>query len=394
MRTALGEGIERWLEPQERFESLRARAARTGRLIDLAYPNVPGPPHPLVRQALREALDGDGDGASLQYTPYGGATVTRRLIARQLAASHGEPFAWRNVVLTPGAMAALNLLFRALACRPERREVVVVTPCWMDYPPYLENLGLRPVLVPVREDTLRLDVDRIRDALSERTGALVLSQPANPTGILYGDAEISDLATALEACPGGEPPLWIADECHRDYVLPSSRFRSPLERYAECCVVYSFGKGLQVQGQRLGYVAVSPRLRDAEGFSRLLERLCRLMGFCTPTALMQLAVRALLDFRPDLAGLARKRARVLAALEGSGGRVVPSDGTWFLYPRTAGGDDFAHVEDLARRGVLVLPAAVFWHAGHVRISLTAADEDLEAALPVLCESWQKAAGRR
>ncbi len=386
MTRELGAALESRLRPQEQFEALRARAARAGRVVDLAYPNVPGPPHPEVARALREVLD---EGDNLQYTPYGGTTVTRRLIARQLQASHGQPFHWRQIVLTPGAMSALNILFRSLVRGDGGDEVIVVTPCWMDYPLYLENLGLRPVFAPVRADTLRLDVERIREALSERTRAVVLSQPANPTGVSYGAAELRELATVLEACPGDERPLLIADECHRDYVFGNARCASPLAHYADCVVVYSFGKGLQVQGQRLGYVAVSPRLRGAERYCVLLERLCRLMGFATPTALMQLAVRKLLEFRPSLSELSSKRARVLEALSDGGYRVVPSDATFFLYPWTPGGDDFAHVEELARRGVLVLPASMFWHSGHFRISLTASDSDVDAALPALREAGKR-----
>jgi aspartate aminotransferase len=177
----------------------------------------------------------------------------------------------------------------------------------------------------------------------------------------------------------------IADECHRDYVFGDAAFVSPMRHYADCCVVYSFGKALQIQGQRLGYVAVSPHMRDGERFSALLERLCRLMGFCTPTALMQLAVRRLLDFRPSLTALAAKRARILETLVEAGYRVVPSDATWFLYPWTPGGDDEALVQHLAGLGVLVLPADVFWHTGHFRLSLTASEADIEAALPKLRE---------
>jgi aspartate aminotransferase len=282
-------------------------------------------------------------------------------------------------------MAALNVLGRALVQPGEPAEVIVVTPCWMDYPLYLTNLGLRPVMVPVHADSLRLDVGRIREALSPRTRAIVLSHPANPTGILYGAQELRDLAGILEACPTREPPIWIADECHRDYVFGDSAFVSPMVHYPNCCVVYSFGKALQVQGQRLGYVALSPHLRGVESFCLLLERLCRLMGFCTPTALMQFAVRRLLDFRPSLTALVAKRARVLKALAESGYRVVPSEATWFLYPWTPGGADLTFVERLARRGVLALPAQAFWHAGHFRLALTAADADIDAALPVLRE---------
>jgi aspartate aminotransferase len=377
--------LEQLLAAQERVDTLREEATRRAgaRLVDLAYANsqdgVPAP----VLAALRGALEG-GRALDLQYTPYGGATVPRRLVAESLSASHGEDFHFRDVILTPGAMAGLNLLFRSLEAGSE---VVVVTPCWLDYPLYLANLGLRASLVPVDERSLRLDLPALEAALTPRTRAVILSQPANPTGLLYGPEELRALAGVLARAP--HPPLLISDECHRDYVLPPATFVSPLGSYERTCLVHSFGKTLLLQGQRTGFVAVSPRHPERRQLARTLERLMRVTGFCAPTALMQQALGALLELRPELGRLSARRERALRALDGSGYRVVPSQGTFFLYPRTPGGDDFAFTERLARRGVLVLPAPVFHHRGHFRIALTATDEALDRALGILAEEGSR-----
>ena len=145
-------------------------------------------------------------------------------------------------------------------------------------------------------------------------------------------------------------------------------------------MVYSFGKSLFLQGQRLGYVAVSPHHPDRQAYGRLLERLTRVMGFCTPTALMQLAIADLLSVRPALDGIARRRARLLEGLTKAGYDVTPSDATFFVYPRAPGGDDMAFVARLAEEGVFVLPSSLFHHAGHFRVSLTATDDMLTRAL--------------
>jgi aspartate aminotransferase len=132
-------------------------------------------------------------------------------------------------------------------------------------------------------------------------------------------------------------------------------------------------------------VAVSPSHPERRAFTTLLERLLRITGFCTPTALMQRALGDLIGLRPDLGSLLERRAYVLESLARSGYTVTPSQATFFLYPRTPAGSDFAFAERLARRGVLVLPAPVFHHRGHFRISLTATDAMLHRALDVLTE---------
>jgi aspartate aminotransferase len=379
---ALSPALERLLAPQERVDVLRDQAVRHGGglFADLAYANSYDGPLPEVLAALRNAIDGAGR-LALQYTPYGGTTVARRLVAESLRASHGEPFHLKDVVLTPGAMAALNIVFRSVRRDDEQSEVVVVTPCWLDYPLYLENLGLVPRLVPLDARTLRLDLGAIAAALSSRTRALVLSQPANPTGLLYDAQELRQLGEILARAP--TRPLLISDECHRDMVFSPHTFVSPAAFYDATCVVYSFGKALFLQGQRLGYAAVSPRHPERQELARRWQQLTRLMGFCTPTALMQLAIGDLLRMRPPLDGIARRRERTLGHLTEAGYDVVPSQATFFLYPRAPGGDDFAFVSRLTEKGVFVLPSAVFHHQGRFRISLTASDEMLDRALAVL-----------
>lgn len=373
------------LEPQERFEALRKAAMfRAGKgLCDLAYANPYDGPLPEVREALREAIEHRRQ-LDLQYTPYGGATITRRIVADSLAATHGLPYRWNDVILMPGAMAALSLLFRALKRDDADNEIIVPVPCWLDYPLYLAHQGLRPKLVPLRTDNFRLDVERIRDAITPATRGIVLTQPGNPTGLLHGEQELSDLAAMLNEANEtlGARLVVISDESHRGFVFDPDAFVSPAAYYDDTCIVYSFGKSLFMQGQRIGYVAVSPRMAERKGFREDLPRLCRTMGFCAPTALMQLAIQKLVDWRPDMRSLAGRRDRMLDALQAAGYRVTPPQATFFLYAACPISDDFEFTQKLADRGVLVLPSSVFHHKGHFRISLTGSDDMIERTVPI------------
>jgi aspartate aminotransferase len=377
--------IARCLEPQERFEALRRDAERRhGRtLADLSYANAVDGPTSAVKEALREALEAVR-ATDLQYTPYGGSTLTRREVARALGRSHDLPFHYRDVILTPGAMAALNVAFRVAQAGDEGAEALVVTPCWIDYPLYLAHLGIEAKLVP-SPPSLRLPLDAIRAALGPRTRMVVLAQPSNPTGILHRRDELDALARLLDEAPGR--PMLISDECHRDVVFGDARFVSPAAAYDRTLVVYSFGKSLFMQGQRIGYVAVSPRMPEREAMARELERACRYMGFCTPTALMQTAIRRLLRLPVDVAPIARRRGVLLDALRAMGYEVPAGEATFFVYPRIPSGeDDFAFCGRLAEEGVLAMPAAVFHHRGHFRLSLTASDGTIDRALPVLARA--------
>jgi aspartate aminotransferase len=375
--------LERLLQPLERFEAIRRRVVRLGdRLCDLSYANPYAGAQQEARAAIRGALD-DQRLLDLQYSPFGGQTLARRTVADALRASHELPFVFSDVILTPGAMSALHLAL--LASGREGGEVIVPVPCWLDYPLYIRATGLLPVPVPLTSGTFELDVAAISGALSKRTCAVLLSHPANPTGRNYASADISALAAAIRQAEerlGCEVTL-IADETHRDFT-EAGEHHSAVGFWDRTVVVYSFGKYHFIQGQRLGYVAASPRHPARKAVTAEMARWTRITGIATPTALMQRAVPRLLALRHDLGWLARSRRRLVQRLTEDGYTVVEPDATLFVYVQTPPGyDDFDFVSELAAEGVLVLPAPVFHHSGYFRLSLTGSEDMLEAALPIL-----------
>lgn len=361
--------LEPLLAPQDRLDRLvRTAFRRFGRrLVDLSYANAYGGPDPEIREALEEAVREDGE-LVFQYAPYGGRTLTRRLVASSLRAEYELPFEFRHVVLTPGAMAALNLVFRA-GFGP-RDEVIVLTPCWHDYPLYLRNLGIPFRRVPLTPGK-RLDRVSIGEALGRRTRGVLLSQPCNPTGVVYSRGEIEALAGQLAAAEEryGTEIYLISDEVHRHVNWSGAPFWSPLRSHPRSLSVYSFGKALRLQGQRTGYVAVSPEMPGATAVARELERWSRVCGFCTPTDLMQRAVCRLVDYRPCWDWLAERQETARSALARHGYEVCDGDATFFVYARSPVPDDFELAELAASHGLLVVPSTLYHEPGFFRLSL-------------------------
>jgi aspartate aminotransferase len=376
--------LEVLLEPLERFERLRQKASRLGdRLADLSYANPYSGAQGAARAAIAEALE-DERLLDLQYSPFGGQTLVRRIVADALQESHGLPFAFRDVVLTSGAMAALHIALRT-AAGSGGDHVVIPVPCWLDYPLYARHLGLDATLVELQPPDFALDPDALAAAFTARTCGVLLSHPANPTGRSYGAEELSALSGVLKAVESnlGCRPTVIADETHRDFVDPGG-YLSAASFVDRTVVVYSFGKYHFMQGQRLGYAAVSPNHPERTHASTEMVRWTRITGLCTPTALMQRSVSRLLALRYDQSWLDDWRRRFLDDLGQAGYVVVPPDGTMFLYVQTPdSADDFAFIENLASHGVLALPAPLFHHTGYFRLSLTGSEPMLERALSAL-----------
>lgn len=381
--------LETSLEPQERLDRLIVATLRRfgPRVVDLSYANPYDGPVQEVRRALQLAIMGDGR-LALQYTPYGGRTVTRRMIASKLSEENELPFHFRDIIMTPGAMAALNVVLRALFGSND--EVIVLKPCWHDYPLYLRNLGI-PISWVARRDDKHFDLAAVRRALGPRTKGILLSQPCCPTGILYSKEEIDGLSELLREAEGkfGTRIYLISDEVHRHVVWSSQSFHSPLLSYPRSLSIYSFGKALALQGQRIGYIAVSPQIPENDEVRRTLERWVRIMGFCTPTALMQHAICGLLDYRPALEVLARNQHAVRSALMGYGYDVCHAEATFFVYVRCPMQDDFRFAELLADHGVLVVPSTLFHESGYIRLSLTARSESIAEGLPAFARVLER-----
>lgn len=372
------------LEPLEKFEAIRRASARLGdRLCDLAYANPYQGAQAEALAALRAALD-ERRMLGLQYTPFGGQTIARRRVADTLRRSHALAFTHRDVVLTPGAMAALQIALRASDA--SGHEVIIPTPCWLDYPLYVRHVGAEPVMIPPGRAAM-LDPEAVAAAVTKRTRAVLLSHPANPTGHNYDHVTLASLATAVSARGNalGATITLIADETHRDFTAPGS-YRSLTAHFDRTIIVYSFGKYHFLQGQRLGYAAVSPLHPECTRIGLELERWTRITGLVAPTALMQQAIPRLLALTYDQDWLCRLRDRLTRRLRAAGYQVAEADATLFVYVGTPTGfDDWEFTRRLAARGVLMLPAPVFHHSGWFRLALTGSEPMIERALDVLEE---------
>jgi aspartate aminotransferase len=359
--------------PQARLDELRMRAVRSGgtAFADLGYANAWDGASAELKAILHAAVDVE-DPLGLQYTPYGGATVARRVAAQGLARATGVPFQFRHMVLTPGAMSALSIVFRLLGERGGN--VVIPVPTWLDHPMYAALHGLTPRLVPLHEPEFTLDIDAIARAVDGETRAIVLTHPGNPTGTLHDAASLRALSELVRE----RDLLVLSDECHRDYVFGGDAFEPAVRHIPRTITVYSYGKRLMAQGQRLGYAAVSPAL-GPELAEQLILR-ARALGIATPTALMQRALPDLERLLPPIERIGARRAKLVERLNAAGVEVAGGSATMFVYARAPRGDAWAATESLAEQGVLVCPAQIFHAEGWIRLATSATDAMLERGI--------------
>jgi aspartate aminotransferase len=371
-------------EPLMRFFTDSGYARR-----DLADPQncdfVAGNPQEIALPAFVEALQRaavprDKDWYAYKFNePY-----AQEAAAAGLRERRGVPFEAEDILLTDGAFAGLNLCIRTVTDPGD--ELVFCSPPWFFYEALIVAAGATPVRVRVDLETWDLDVDAIEAAITERTRAVLVNSPNNPTGKIYPQQTLERLGAVLAAASerNGRPIYLISDEAYSRIVFDDREFHSPTSFYPFSFLVYTYGKQLLTPGERVGYIALPPEMPDRDDMRNAMM-LAQLTygGQAVPGAILQRAIADLEGLMVDVKALQRRRDRVVDALRSFGYELHSPEGTFYLLPTSPDPDDVAFTERLAKEKVFVLPGEVVEMPGRFRISITGNDEMVERALPVL-----------
>lgn len=347
-----------------------------------------GNPHELPLPGLSAAIRAQVDPRSVDWFAYKTSEKQAQdAVAAGLRDEMDLPFEPDDIAMTQGAFGALSLAFALLADAGD--EVVIPVPGWFCYEPMLHAANLVPVRALLDPVTFDLDLDAITAAITPRTRIVVVNSPANPTGRVYPKAVWDQLAARLdEASAAHGHRIWlVSDEPYRRIRFDGIAFASPAGSYPWTVIDYSYAKVLLAPGQRIGYLALSPLLPEAERaeIRAALMPLGLAIGWGFPDAIMQYAVPQLESLSLDMAELSRKRDRMYGALVGAGVEVTRPEGTFYLWGRAPGDDADAFCNALFARGVYLMPGTLFDQPHHFRISLTATMDTIERALPAILE---------
>lgn len=306
---------------------------------------------------------------------------SQRTVAGHLAEWRGQLFDPADIAMTPGAFGAIAIALGALVDFGD--EVVYCDPAWFFYESMILSSGATPVSVPVDSNDYDLDLDRLSEAITEKTRLLIVNTPHNPTGRIYPPSTLEDLAGILTDASDrfGAPIYLLSDEPYSKLVFSEAKFTSPAEYYPNTLISYSYGKILLTPGQRIGWLALSPLMPDPEPVRSAIFMAQIAGGWLFPSAIMQYSLAELDRLSIDLVELERKRDLFVAELRRFGYALQPPDGTFYLWVRSPDPDDVAFAARLAGDGVLVLPGTTCASPGHFRISLTATAEMIEKSFP-------------
>ncbi|MBP7149195.1 MAG: pyridoxal phosphate-dependent aminotransferase [Acidobacteria bacterium] len=353
-------------------------------VFDFTLGNPEVEPPASVLAAARRVLD-SGKPHLHAYMPNAGFSQVRERLAERAARATGLPFTANHMLMTVGAGGALNVLFKALLDPGD--EVIALAPYFVEYGFYVENHGGRLVVVPTGDDFLP-DIDAIARAITPRTRAIIVNSPNNPTGVVY-DAGVFERFERLLA--GADHPIvLVSDEPYKALVFEGPRPPEVAAIVGNAVVATSWSKALAIPGERIGVIAISPRLPEAAELHAACTFTNRVLGFVNAPALWQWVVAETSEDAIDIAGYREKRDILYEAFTRIGYRCIKPRGAFYMFPASPLADDVAFVRMLAEEGILVVPGTGFGCPGHVRLSLTVPRDTVVRSLPGFERAFRRA----
>ena len=290
--------------------------------------------------------------------------------------------------MTVGAAGGLNVTLKAIL--DEGDEVIVPSPYFMEFKFYIDNCGGEIRLVETNED-FSLNLKEIEKAIGEKTKAILINSPNNPTGVVYDHKSLEKLGELLKRKSQQlQNTLYLlTDEAYRRIVYDGIKLPISFQYYPHTIRVTSHSKDLSLPGERIGYIAVSPLCEEVDELISALVFANRTLGFINAPALMQRLVAPLQRNSVNIRVYEEKRDLLYNALKGFGYQVVKPQGAFYLFPKTPIEDDVAFIKELQSKRILTVPGRGFGKAGYFRIAYAVDKRVIERALPGFKEIAEK-----
>ncbi len=345
----------------------------------IGNPNVKAPIS--VNKTAIALLENMDSLALHSYTDGTGIASVRQAIAESLNRRFHEDYTGKNIVMTTGAAGGLNVILKVLLDQGD--EVLTFAPYFSEYDVYVANAGGQLISVEPNIPSFLPDAKKMEEVITSKTKAIIINNPNNPTGVVYDQETLQEVARVLEAKQKefGNSIYLISDEPYRELVFDGVTVPYIPKLYGNTIVAYSFSKSLSLPGDRIGYLTIPSTVEDFEDVVYGAGVANRVLGFVNAPALQQLVVAKCCDEKSDIAFYDKNREILYHALISYGFECAKPQGAFYLFVKALEEDDVAFVNKAKEFGILMTPGRGFGCKGYVRIAYCVARETIERALP-------------
>ena len=367
------------------FEEGNKLAAKYGREnvfdFSLGNPSVPAPAE--VNQAIQDIVKEEDSLFVHGYMSNAGYEDVRETIAQSLNRRFGTSFHAGNILMTVGAASGLNVILKTLLNPGE--QVITFAPYFVEYGSYVRNYDGELVVVSPNTVDFQPNLVEFEEKINEKTKAVIINTPNNPTGVVYSAETLSRLADILteKSKVFGHNIFLVSDEPYRDIAFDGKKVPYPAAFYPHTLTCFSFSKSLSLPGERLGYVAVRPGCEGEDVLVDMMAQISRFTGHNCPPSIIQKATAECLDVTSDLSVYETNMNLLYDKLTELGFEVERPGGTFYIFPKALEEDANAFCLKAREFDLLLVPSDTFGVKGYVRFAYCIDTEKVKRSLPAL-----------
>ena len=370
---------------REIFEHSKTRAKEIGaeNVFDfsLGNPSVPAPAD--VNEAILKLLSTESSVLLHGYTSAQGDLGVRTAISNNINERFGAGINPNLIYMTCGAAASLSICLKAVFEEGKNEECIVFAPFFTEYRVFVENAGGKLVVSKPTEKTLQVDISDFESKINENTKAVIVNSPNNPSGVVYSEDTIKALCDVLKKKSEeyGKVIYLIADEPYRELVYSGVSVPYLMNYYDNTLVCYSYSKSLSLPGERIGYIAVCPKMKDAQSIYLCVCGAGRSLGYVCAPSLFQQVIKSCINAKVNIEAYKENRDLLYNNLTEYGYECVKPDGAFYLFVKALEPDAYKFYEAAKKHEILVVPCDDFGVSGYVRIAYCTSKKTVEGALP-------------
>lgn len=330
-----------------------------------------------------------------KYTPSGGLPALKDAIIDKLQRDQGLSYARNEIMVGVGAKHVLYTLFQVILNPGD--EVIIPVPYWVSYPEQVKLAGGEPIFVESgAEAHFKVTAEQIRSAITDKTKAVIINSPGNPTGMIYSKEELEQIAQVCK-----EKDIWIiSDEIYEKLIYGEAKHTSIAQLSEDAkqrtFIVNGVSKSHSMTGWRIGYIA---------GDKEVVAAMTNLASHSTsnPTTTSQYATieayngpqDTVEEMRQDFESRLEKVYPQLAAIPGF--KIVKPQGAFYLLPEVSEAikkTGFSNVDEFAsalltEAKVAVIPGSGFGSPDTIRLSYATSIDLIEEAIRRMREFVEK-----
>lgn len=365
------------------FEEGVELAAVVGKenVYDFSLGNPSVPPPKAVGEAIIDIIETDNPNFIHGYMNNSGYEQVRDTVAESLNRRFDSTFNRNDIIMTAGAAGGLNCVLRTLLNYKD--EVICFAPFFGEYRSYISNFGGETVVVPADTQTFQLNTEAFERLITDKTRAVIINNPNNPSGVVYSSETLDKLQKILSQAEKriGHPIYVISDEPYRELVYDGAMVPFMPKHIKNCLIAYSWSKSLSLPGERIGYLAIPKQIDAYEELQSALVVANRCLGYINAPSLFQLVAGRCLDEQTDIEAYDKNRTLIYNSLVAMGFECVKPQGAFYLFVKSPVEDEKEFVAEAKKQNIILTPATTFGCPGYVRIAYCVSYDMIERSLP-------------